>query len=333
MTKRHLLTLVATACVISTACGQTAAIEYTGELQTNFDGKYNFVNLLHLSLDKKIGKAVNLSLSTISTVKTGDHIIDDLQGFSNIEADNLPLAIAVAGITWSINENNSLFAGIRRVDEDYFTSDVTGLFTNASCGIYPTLSCNYPVATFPDAAIGLHYRHEAQRWAAQASVYNGTGHHRFTGSDNAFRVCPSSDGVLTMVQGEYHGSHGDYFAGAAMHYGRVDEVARRQARTALWAYGEQHVTSVLSLIVGYSHAFNHDSQCSDFAGLGATWQHNKITAGIFSDYARFDKGNEWATEVTCKYQLNDNLALQPAFHYVHNSDNKVAALLRVVMNL
>lgn len=330
---RSFLLITAIACGIAAASGQTATLEYTGELQTDFQSNYNFVNLLHLTLDHKASKSVTLNLATISTVKTNEHIINDIQGFSNIEADNMPLAIAVAGVTWSINESNSIFAGIRRVDEDYFTSDVTGLFTNASCGIYPTLSCNYPVATFPDAAMGLHYRHEAKLWAVQTSVYNGTGHHRFSGSDNVFRVCPGSDGVLTMLQGEYHGSNGDYFAGAAMHYGKLYDLDRRKARTTAWTYAEQHITPSVSLIAGYSHAFDKNSLCSDFAGVGAMWHKDKVQAGIYSDVASFADFNEWATEITCRYELNEHISLQPAVHYIHNSDNKVAAIMRVTVNL
>lgn len=330
---RLLLTLATLACSTVAMMAQTVELEYTGELQTDFDGKYNFVNQLHLSLNKNVSKTVSLKLSTISTAKTGDHIIDDIQGFSNIEADNMPLAVAVAGVTWSINESNSLFAGIRRIDEDYFTSDVTGLFTNSSCGIYPTLSSNYPVATFPDAAMGIHYAHMTEQWGIQASVYNGTAHHRFSGAENVFRVCPGSDGVFTLAQGEFHGSNGDYFAGAAMHYGKLNDLDGRKACTTAWAYGEQHVSPTMSIIAGYSHAFGKNALCSDFAGVGAMWHKDKVQAGIFSDVASFTDVNEWATELTCRYDLNEHISLQPAFHFIHSDNNKVAALMRVSINL
>lgn len=313
--------------------GQTIELEYSGELQTNFSGKYNFVNQLHFSVEKQVSNSFTLNLGTISTAKTCENILDDIQGFSNIEADNLPLALTVAGITWNINKYNNLFAGIRRVDEDYFTSDVLGLFTNSSCGIFPTLSCNYPVATFPEAGMAIHYRHEREQWAFQASLYNGTGHHKFTGKENVFRVCPASDGIMAWGQGEYHGKNGDYFAGMALHYGSLDESSTHKARTTVWAYCEQRLNPSVSIVASYSHAFHSSSPCIDFAGVGAMWQNDKIQVGVFSDVARFTDINEWATEVTCKYQINNNIALQPAIHYIHNSDSKVAGLMRVTVNL
>ena len=60
----------------------------------------------------------------------------------------------VAGFTWHINDRHSLFAGIRRIDEDYFCSDAHALFTNSSCGGYPTITFNYPVAIYPVSAMG-----------------------------------------------------------------------------------------------------------------------------------------------------------------------------------
>lgn len=333
MAIKKLLWATAICCAI-VANGQTASMEYTGELQTDFNGKFNFVNMLRLDGSVHLGKSVTASLATISTVKTRNNILDDLQGFSNIEADNMPLAIAVAGLTWKINDCNSVFAGIRRIDEDYFTSDVTSLFTHSSCGIYPTLSCNYPVATFPDAAMGLHFLHNSERWTVQASVYNGTAHHRFTGRDNVFRICPSSDGVLTMAQASYHTSQGGYFAGAALHYGDLEDTAQRKARTTLWASGEQQVGNQVSLFAAYSHALASDSQCRDFAGAGVRWTHRKVQVGLFTNYAHFGNINEWTTELTCKWQINDHIYLQPALHYIVNKkDSKAAGLLRMGIEL
>ena len=86
-----------------------------------------------------------------------ERIINDLQTFSNIEEDNLPCAIAVLGYTRLVG-NVTLFAGIRNLNEDYFTTPCMSLFTNSSCGIFPTLSANYPIANYPLAALCLDYK-------------------------------------------------------------------------------------------------------------------------------------------------------------------------------
>ncbi|MBQ0058219.1 MAG: hypothetical protein KBT20_11235 [Bacteroidales bacterium] len=98
---------------------QTVGVEYTTELQTNFS-ESNFVNLLRLNAELPIGKSLSLEAATTSVAKTRDErLVDDLQTFSNIEEDNLPLAIAVCGANWQINDKHSLFMGIRNMNEDY----------------------------------------------------------------------------------------------------------------------------------------------------------------------------------------------------------------------
>ena len=56
--------------------------------------------------------------------KTNDGIIDDWQGFSNIDADNNFAMLAVLGYMHEWNSGH-LFVGVRNVNEDFFTSDVT----------------------------------------------------------------------------------------------------------------------------------------------------------------------------------------------------------------
>ena len=57
-------------------------------------------------------------------------------------------ALAVLGYMHEWKEAH-LFVGVRNVNEDFFTSDVTSLFTNGSCGIFPTIAASYPIANFP----------------------------------------------------------------------------------------------------------------------------------------------------------------------------------------
>ena len=57
-----------------------------------------------------------------------------------------------------------------------FYDDLFGrnsLFTNSSCGGFPTLTYNYYVPTFPFAAMGLHYKYDYKDITFQASLYNG----------------------------------------------------------------------------------------------------------------------------------------------------------------
>lgn len=61
-----------------------------------------------------------------------------------------------AGIRQNIGDKGSVYAGLRNIDMDHFTTPFTALFTNASHGNFPILSANFPLATYPLAALCLH---------------------------------------------------------------------------------------------------------------------------------------------------------------------------------
>ena len=72
--------------------------EYTTEWQWNFNNKTNWLNQLRLNLSIPVGKGNDsFEAATLHVAKTNETIIDDWQGFSNIEADDMFAAIAVLG--------------------------------------------------------------------------------------------------------------------------------------------------------------------------------------------------------------------------------------------
>lgn len=313
---------------------QDFGVEYTTELQTNFQG-CNFVNLLRLNAVVPISKSMAVEASTISIAKTrNERLLDDLQTFSNIEEDNLPLAIAVCGANWQINDKHSLFMGIRNMNEDYFTSPVTSFFTNSSCGIYPTISANYPIANYPVASVGMHYCYDGSPIKVQASLYNGTGYNRFTGRENVFRVCPKNDGVFGIAEVEYQHKGSSYFMGACVHYkSAVSESEYRKVGSTLWSYAEQKMTNRVSLIAAYSHAFSR-AECPDFIGIGGKYTTQNCELGIFSDMARFEEATEFATEITGKYQFTPNIYAQPSVHAIFTGHSfRSVVSLRFGVNL
>lgn len=308
-------------------CAQEVGVWYDTELQTDFKGSVNYANLLYLSADYPLGEHFKLSAATVSTFKTrSESLLDDLQGFSNIEAPNMLLTLAVAGIGWEASDRHSLFFGVRNVNEDYFTSDVTSLFINSSCGIFPTLACNMDIANYPLASMGLHYCYTLPSLCLQASVYNGQGYDRLSGAANLWRITPHSDGLFFITQAEWQQNNDRYFLGSAQHTGTHDGAS---SQTALWAYTEQSLTDRLSLIVDYSHAFGPSSQCTDFFGFGGQYSWSRSTLGLFSDYARFRNDSEWATELTYKYNLTSLLFLLVSCQFVHHGAWQPVGLIRM----
>lgn len=328
-------------------------LELNSELQATHKGDYNFVNLLRLSAVLPIGRGSTFEVSTLSTCMTeGGSIGVERQTFSNIDAGNIPLALSVCGFGWQKGDSHSLFVGIRNMNEDYFCSPITSFFTQSSCGIYPTLSCNYDISNYPLASMGVHYKYNkvlgsghnkvkqftndestsmqgGDRVTLEVSLYNGTGYHRFSGRENVFRVCPQSDGIFGLAQVDYQHAGSRYFLGTSVRQQRGCGTS-----ASPWIYTEQSVTDRLSLIAGYSHAFGSDVACSDFAGVGAHYALSKVELGIFTDYARFAGFNESTTELSCKFSVTSCVDLQPSLHLISSDGTfQTAGLLRLTVSL
>lgn len=348
-------------------------MELTSELQGTHAGDYNFVNLLRLNATLPIvsprsesprATGLTFEIASLSTCMTAQESIGgDLQSFSNLDAGNIPFALSVCNLILNVGDRHSLSLGIRNMNEDYFCSPVTSFFTNSSCGIYPTISANYPIANYPVASVGVHYRYdgswtsqasqgpsatssptdEDRHFAVQASLYNGTGYNRFTGRENVFRVCPKSDGVFGVAEVSYTRGGSSYFLGGALH-GREGESPStlRQAQdkrkfsmsSTPWFYTEQCITPSLSLLAGFSHAFGADAECRDFIGLGAMYKLGKCHLGAFTDYANFRERNEFATELTCKIPISSHIDISPTFHLItYDSTLHGIGMLRMALSL
>ena len=300
-------------------------VDYTGEVQTDFE-RVRVANLLQLHADVPLSKKLTFQVGSLSTLSTNQDLeVYDVQGFSNIDTYdlNVPFALTVAGIAWQINDRHSLFAGIRRVDEDYFCSDGLTLYTCCSPGIFPTLSYNANIATFPVAAMGIHYAYDHQNLCLQASVYNGEGNYRFEGRNNVFRICPNDDGIFAIGQVEYRHRDNHYYLGGTVH--TVSDI-----QPSAWVYTEQTLMSNLTLVAVYSHAFGGDNFCNDFFGLGGKYSFKRAQLGLFTDYTRVLGVDEWATELICSLHLTDFLKVKPVLHVITtDSTTKCVGLLRV----
>lgn len=319
------------------ACKPEWGAELTTEFQVSHKGRCNFANLLHLQANIPLSSAVSIDVASITTYMTSKESIgEDLQVFSNIDAENTLFALSVCGVNWQVNDRHSLFLGIRNMNEDYFCSPVTSFFTNSTCGIYPTISCNYDIANYPVSSLGLHYRYTSRplmdgqggALVLQASLYNGTAYNRFTGRENIYRFCPKSDGVFAVTEAQYEYKGSQYFLGNTLYY------KDKELSASPWFYAEQRLTDRLTLLAGISHAFDADTDCRNFAGVGAHYQLRNTELGIFTDYADFVEEKEWATELTCKFPVTQNISIQPITHFIVTDGHfNFAANLRLTVEL
>lgn len=281
------------------------SLDYTAELQTNWRS-VRAASLLHFAGSLPVGSRFAVDFGMLSTISTpaDEPLIPDCQGFSNIDAEALPLALTVAGLSWQINDRHQLFAGIRRMDEDYFTSPSLSLFTNSSAGCLPTISFNGPVPIFPYSGPGVHYKWNDGPWSVQGSVYY---HYNLFG----------------MAQADYSHKGGHYYLGAI--YGTGFGSAADWG--SLWFQAEQQVLPSLELFGLYSCGIGSEAGCRHFAALGARYEVGCCTLGVMSDYANLNLLDapieEFATELTCEFSLESllklrrgHIGLQPTLHMI-----------------
>ena len=338
---------------------------YTTEWQWNMKQKTNWVNQLRLDMSLPLGKGNNsIEVATLHVAKTDDTIIDDWQGFSNIEADNMFAAIAVLGFMheW---KSGHVFLGVRNVNEDFFTSDVTSLFLNGSEGIFPTIAASYPIANYPFSGLTLYFDITKKGWTFRNSLYNGTGYNGWTVHDNPFLIKPKTDGIFNMSQIEYTHRSGEYYAGIAVHtrqqpFVTEDEPASTMTQTngtsvngtmtdentpnktstdenslarttfAWWLYGEQKLWTSgeknILCMVQYSENSSRKNACYRYAEIGGAYLDAKNECGVSGQYAQFQQGDEYSLELTWKRQLTKAIAVQPSFQFIHNDDGNFTAL-------
>lgn len=314
----------------STRLRPSFELEYTSELQSDFK-RSKWANLLQLRAGLPLTRKFSFDVSSVSSATTDEELlVEDQQGYSNIDAENLPFVLAVAGFTWHLDDLHTLFAGIRRIDEDYFCSDGLSLFTNASCGGFPTITMTNDIAAYPLASMGIHYAFDSEHLGVQTSIYNGIGYKDFSGRNNIFRVCPKSDGVFALAQAEYRHNDSHYFLGTSVHHGYLQEEEEQKVRPTVWAYAEHNLFTDFALIAAYSHAFSSDNPCRNFYALGGKYTFKKAELGMFSDYTRIADIDEWATELTCKIAFTDYLSVQPVLHIITtDSHTKCISMLRL----
>lgn len=313
-----------------TLSAQELGMTYTTELQTDFRRGANWVNLLRTDFQQRITPWLSFDFASISIAKTRNgRLADDMLTFSNIEEDNLAFAPAVLGLTARFGRS-SLSAGIRNVNEDYFTSGCTSLFTNSSCGIFPTVSMNFPIANYPLASVGLHYTLEAGNWNLMSSLYNGMGFNRLCGRENVFRFCPETDGIFSITSVNYKWDDSGYYCGFALHSGEPDsgektyrkeapEKKKKVLNAVFWAYAEQSISRNLHLLLQYSVAPGMRDGCRHYAAAGVIFGSGKNQGGAVVTYADFGKLYEYDIELTWKINFSEYACLQPAVHFIRNS--------------
>ena len=318
-------------------------LEYTTEVQTYFDGKYNWVNLLSLSAglpSEKISERWtkgNFQITLISVYRNKQRKGDDLMTFSNIDEENVRINPFMLGYThqW---EKVSLFGGVRNVNNDYFTMPYTSLFTNSSAGIFPTIANNFEMANYPLSAICLHFEYQpTPMWLFKSSLYNGVAHDPRENVFRSFVVNPRSDGftsISELIFSQNKLGSGRYVLG--INLTGNDQflwTSWLEVEQALYRAGEKEIGCLFHARIAPQHALNCHCYCA-CGGYAAnlTGQNDKL--GVYMNWATFADVKERTVEITWQYPALKWLDVQPTLHYiVTGGQTSVIGLFRVIVNI
>lgn len=295
-----------------------------------------------------------IELGTIHTYSFGnEQIIDDLQGFSNIQDENSPFNFCVLNYGYKsyFGADSTHFlklnSGIRNVNEDYFFTGTSTLFLNSSDGIYPTIGANYEMANFPLSGvcpIHLVYMHK-KGIGAKFSLYNGIAGKTIDGT--GFRFRPKKDGITTMSEVFYTNNNASLFSlyslGLTTNNSPSENsngVVGKKNRATGWAYVEQGIFKTrnynCNILLQGSSTFSNNSICRDYAGAGITLcktePNDKFgveNMGLMNHYAKYSEGTEWSQEVILQIRLLKYLSLKPSVQFIENKHFQKVGILRL----
>ncbi len=326
-------------------------IAYTTEgLWNTTTGIANWVNLLNVEYEFPLWKGGSFTLDLLAVNnlrqeqgKSG--VADNLHLFSAIEDAPSTLALMAFGVGQRFfDEKLLLYAGIRNLGKDYFTSPWNSVFTSAMNGLFPSISTNFAVADAPLSAMAIHAEwHPSERWCAKLSLYDGVASQLW---NELFRLNLRRDGVFAIGEVGYEGEGylGRYHLGTTFgHAPSALEIARggthKSSRASVWALAEQPLyrqPSGRELCLVLHGAWAPQSDC-DLYGAGALVCHSLFSKndyiGFMLSRGLYRGGYETLLEFTYSYEWR-YLRLQPALHRIHAArGDYTVAMLKVVVEI
>lgn len=351
----YLFFVIISVCRFSSLEAQELNLVYSTEFQHNLHGKANWVNLLTVkgtwpTENAGLWKDGSFDLATISVFRSSkERIVDDMQVFSNIDEHTLLVNLFIAGYTHRINRIR-MFLGVRNMNEDYFNIPYSSLFTNSSCGVYPTISCNYICANYPLSAMCFFSEVKITNQLTYTnSLYNGVAYDIWHDGCKLFSINPKRDGVMNV--GELAFSTGvqyqsRYHLGGLFHTGHLnpEENNRRMPFNYVgWLLAEQDVyvgeKEKIGLLAQASFAPENKNYCYSYIGAGLVAYglfsaSKKDKLGLMVNSAQFADMRETTAELTWSVPVSKYMVLQPAFHWIQTGEDiYTIGMLRAVFNI
>lgn len=324
--KKKLLLLAAAVCALSLQAQEDRVAWAAGvitEGQWNMtDGKTGWANRINADLGVRLWKGALFDVSTLTTYSTGTPVVDDRQGFSNIDAENRAFRLFHAGLSQTfLNESLTLFVGLKAADEDYFNTDLAGLFTGSSYGGIPVCTENHGISVYPEAALALHAEYVTGGWTLRESFYNGAPSDRL---DEQFRFRPGRDGLFNIGSAMYAvETEGYAFTSYTLGYAFSTKEVTGQTEFGLWGGVEQPVCTWgkmrLNLLAEGAAELTKNAACKGYWAAGAVAENitrNGGQLGLAVNRVYCQDGHETDVELTFLCPLGAGFSLQPALHAI-----------------
>lgn len=331
------------------AAGECGDFEFKWSAALHTEGQWNmsggatgWANLLEIGADMELWDDGGLEVAAISSYCAATPVADDVQGYSNLDAgEDKAFRLVKAGVGHTFDDRLYLFAGLRSMDEDYFSTPVTSFFTGSSYGNFPVLSMEYSQPTFPMSALALHLEYSPDdKWKFKESLYNGIASDAL---GRQFRFCPASDGVLNIGSVSYLPDGGDEEASVyELGYMLDSGGDRAGVRSSYWANVEQLVATVgdmrLSVLAQGGWHPGGSVECRGYvagAVLATGVSEMDLSMGLSANRVFCPLGDdETDVELSVICPVWKYLSLQPAIHcIVANGNCDVVGLLRVTFEI
>lgn len=298
-------------------------------------GVANWVNILNVDYEFGLWRdgCFELDLLAINNLRMEQGkggVADNLHIFSAIEDSPSTLALTTFGVGQSLAEGSvELFAGIRNLGKDYFTTPWNSIFTAAMNGLFPSISTTFAVADPPNAAMALHAEwRPTPHWTTKLSIYDGVASQRW---DELFRVNLGRDGIFMIGEvgfsGEGRGYLGSYNIGAS--YGHAPTVVellrggtKKKSRASMWLLAEQPIyrwAGQRELYMILHAAWAPQSDCDTYGALAFVCRSLALEGdyiGVMASRSLYFGGDETQLEVTYSIPYKYG-SIQPAIHRVH----------------
>jgi porin len=272
-----------------------------------------------------------------------EELIGDFQTASNIEAGNHTFLREL----WFRQQvwNLTFTVGLQDLNSNYAVCDYAGNYINSSFGIHSVISSNICAPIFPITGLGLNIRWDMNDQVAwQVAVYDGEPIDFEKNPYNIRWQLNAEKGYLAITEFHYTPTVGEDLAGAYKigtyyHTGEHTYGIFGTLEQTFWKKEERTLEAFVQ--AAFTPKKVHENYLHIGAGINLNGLFSKerpdmIGIGVASAFLNNNHTNETTIELTYKYQVIDQLFIQPDIQYVINPaggeeklENALVAMVRV----